>query len=135
MAIEKKTLTSDTESPEKEKDRLNNKSVIVILSVLCSLLFAFYLGNRIIKTTAPDDMTIETITKDFSSNEYDTVININTADFNLLVSLPEIGEKRAEDILEYRKKHGGFSSVDELTEINGIGEETLKRIRELITVN
>ena len=40
------------------------------------------------------------------------VININTADLETLIKLPGIGEKRAKDILEYRKKIGSFKTSE-----------------------
>ncbi len=62
-------------------------------------------------------------------------INVNTAPAGDLTRLPNIGEKRAADIVEWRETHGPFQSVDDLTEVPGIGEKTLERLREYITVS
>lgn len=57
-------------------------------------------------------------------------ININTASAAQLADfLPGIGEKKANGIVEYREKAGGFVSVDELIRVDGIGEKTLENIR------
>ncbi|MEG0321653.1 MAG: helix-hairpin-helix domain-containing protein [Oscillospiraceae bacterium] len=61
-------------------------------------------------------------------------ININTASAAELTVLPGIGEKRAADIVAYREKHGDFTRKEDLTEVAGIGEATLKGLAEYITV-
>ena len=67
-----------------------------------------------------------------STAEPDKIININTADVSELMELEGIGEKKAEDIIEYRLKNGKFRSAEELTEVDGIGitilEKNLSRI-------
>jgi competence protein ComEA len=65
--------------------------------------------------------------------EEEAYIDINSADVRALQELPAIGESRARDIVDYRKKHGPFSSVDELTNIAGIGEATVERLKERAT--
>ncbi|MBF2753668.1 MAG: helix-hairpin-helix domain-containing protein [Gammaproteobacteria bacterium AqS3] len=55
-------------------------------------------------------------------------VDINSASAEELAeALKGVGLKRAERIVEYREKHGGFVSVEELTEVKGIGPATLKR--------
>lgn len=62
------------------------------------------------------------------------VIDINTADLEDLQRLPGIGEKRAQAILAYREEHGPFRSVDELDNVDGIGEGILSGLRDYVTV-
>lgn len=62
-------------------------------------------------------------------------ININTATQSELEFLPAVGPARAQSIIKYREDHGGFNSVDELTEIRGIGPATLERLRPLVVVD
>ena len=61
-------------------------------------------------------------------------ININTATSQELQTLPRIGPALAQRIIEYRQTSGGFSTVDDLTSVKGIGEKTLEKIRDKITV-
>lgn len=61
-------------------------------------------------------------------------ININTAEAWLLEALPEIGEKTAQNIIDYRTKSGPFKNVEELTNVKGIGPKTLEKIKDLVTV-
>src|SRR5688500_6707727 len=58
-------------------------------------------------------------------------VNINTADAATLArELKGIGLKRAQDIIEYRQKHGSFRSVDELALVKGIGPAAISKNRE-----
>src|SRR5215475_14571541 len=60
-------------------------------------------------------------------------VNINTATKEELTSLKGIGEKRAQDIIDYRTKNGPFKSVDDLQKVPGIGPGTMKQIRSDLT--
>lgn len=62
------------------------------------------------------------------------LVNINTAGEHTLSLLPGIGETLAERIIAYREANGGFASADEIMNVNGIGEGTFEKIKELITV-
>ena len=61
-------------------------------------------------------------------------IDINRAEDWLLMALPGIGEVRAKAIVDYRRQHGPFHNINELTKVEGIGTTTYERIRHLITV-
>lgn len=56
-------------------------------------------------------------------------IDVNTADAYDLQRLPGIGETRAQDIISWREAHGPFRTVDELTEVSGIGPVILENLR------
>lgn len=61
-------------------------------------------------------------------------VNINTADKDALMTLKGIGEKRADAIIAYREQYGPFKSVDQLAEIEGIGQSFIDSNRELLAV-
>ena len=61
-------------------------------------------------------------------------ININTADAATLDLLPGIGEKRAQDIIDYRNANGPFRVPEDLTRVSGIGEGILEGLIDYITV-
>lgn len=62
-------------------------------------------------------------------------INLNEADEALLDSLPGIGPSLAKRIIRYREEHGGFSSIDDLLQVPGIGPKKLEELRDLVTVD
>lgn len=63
------------------------------------------------------------------------MVNINKASKEDLMNLKGIGDTRAQDIIDYRKKNGDFKSVDELEKVKGIGPGTMKQIRANVTVS
>ncbi len=62
------------------------------------------------------------------------LVNLNTADQATLETLPGVGPVTAAAILEWRDEHGGFTSVDELLEVSGIGDATLAEIAPHVTL-
>jgi competence ComEA-like helix-hairpin-helix protein len=62
-------------------------------------------------------------------------VNINKASINELVQLPNIGEKLAVAIIEYRKTHGDFKTTSELMRVPGIGPKIFKDIEDLVAVD
>lgn len=62
------------------------------------------------------------------------LVNLNTATEADLDTLPDVGPVTAQSIIAWRAEHGGFSGVDELLEVDGIGEATLSRLAPLVTV-
>jgi competence protein ComEA len=61
-------------------------------------------------------------------------ININTADAQQLTALNGVGEAKAEAIIAWREENGPFEKVDQLLEVNGIGEATLSDIRKRVVL-
>lgn len=69
-----------------------------------------------------------------SNLEVDTKISLNTASLELLMTLPGIGESKAESIINYREKEGSFEKIEDIMNISGIGESTFEKIKDYITV-
>ena len=65
-------------------------------------------------------------------SDMNTPVNINQATLKELTSLPGIGKKRANDIIEYREKNGKFTSIEDVKKVDGIGKDTIEKIKDLI---
>lgn len=73
------------------------------------------------------------ISNSVQANE-DDVININTATLEELQKISGIGEVKAKGIIQYREKNGGFNSIEEIKNIDGIGEKTFEKMKDQIKV-
>ncbi|HEO1222747.1 TPA: helix-hairpin-helix domain-containing protein [Streptococcus agalactiae] len=62
-------------------------------------------------------------------------INLNKADLSSLQTISGVGAKRAQDILDYRDSQGGFKTIDDLKNVSGIGEKTLEKLRQDVTID
>ncbi|REL27196.1 ComEA family DNA-binding protein [Thalassotalea euphylliae] len=61
-------------------------------------------------------------------------IDVNKATIEQLVLLKGIGKKKAQAIIDYRSENGGFISVDDLTNVKGIGDRFIENNRHLIKI-
>lgn len=108
-----------------------------ITAALFLLLLGFQYGAR----RAPAEITVTELgtpaptAVETSEPEppADAPININTADEAALRTLQGVGEVLAQRIVDYRTEHGPFQSVDELTNVKGIGSGILETNRERLT--
>jgi competence protein ComEA len=61
-------------------------------------------------------------------------VDLNTATAAQIATLPGVGPKAAQRIVEYRDKNGGFKKIEELMNVKGIGEKSFLKLKPLITV-
>jgi competence protein ComEA len=64
-----------------------------------------------------------------------TPVNINTATQEQLETLPGLGAKVAQRIIEYRQKNGNFKKVEDLMNVKGIGEKSFLKLKPMLTVS
>ena len=83
-----------------------------------------------------NDACIEDSKNDTSSSSVviSGKISLNTATLDELMMLPGIGEAKAEAIIKYREEVGAFQNIEELKEVNGIGDAIFDQIKENITI-
>jgi competence protein ComEA len=62
------------------------------------------------------------------------IVNLNSATAAQIASLPGVGDKAAQRIIEYREKNGGFKKIEELMNVKGIGEKSFLKLKPLVTV-
>ena len=83
-----------------------------------------------------NDACIKDSTDDTSSSSVviSGKVSLNTATLDELMTLPGIGEAKAQAIIEYREEVGAFQNIEELKEVNGIGDSIFDQIKENITI-
>lgn len=79
--------------------------------------------------------SLEQIQHNEAMSEQSTLVNINTASADKLMTLPGIGKSRANDIIKYREKNGRFETIEDIMKVSGIKESAFSKIEDLITVN
>jgi competence protein ComEA len=61
-------------------------------------------------------------------------VNLNTATAEQLATIPGVGPRMAERIIDYRQKNGGFKKIEDLMNVSGVGEKSFLKMKPLITV-
>jgi len=61
-------------------------------------------------------------------------ININKATAEQLKSIPGVGMKKAQAIIDYRSKNGNFSTIDDLVNVKGIGKKMMAKMKGSISI-
>ena len=97
-------------------------------------------NNYIITECTENKVSIITSNENNENNENNnssvssSLININIASIEELTTLPGIGESKAQNIINYREENGYFKAIDEIKNVNGIGEATFDQLKKYITV-
>ena len=72
----------------------------------------------------------------FSVSAFAETVNLNKANAATLQHyLKGIGNKKAQDIIEYRKQHSGFKSLEEIMEVKGVGTKTFEKIKKNLSLS
>lgn len=108
----------------------------LLFMFICSLclLLGIFIGRNNRKDyemLTPNTQISETY---LDQSPIDYRLDINTATVLQLQDLPGIGEIIAQRIIDHREKHGAFQTVNELMNVEGIGEKKLQTIEKLIKV-
>ena len=96
-----------------------------VLAVIALISLAIWL-NRL-----PRSIDVEPVSS-VSAETLTVLTDINSAPAEQLALLPGIGQELAERIVKYRGEAGGFSSVEELDAVPGIGEGRIAQLRDLV---
>ena len=129
---------------QKEEQALHQQTciLIAIACLFCAgiLLYQVFFQGPVIYQKSREDRPESSV---FSSSEPEpsassdtavTLINLNTATAEELDTLPGIGPARAQAIITYREEQGEFYTIEQVMEVDGIGEGIFEQIREFITV-
>ena len=90
--------------------------------------------NLAAKLRDGDEIIIPAKGETSSDTVSEYAVNINTADLSLLCTLDGIGADTAKAIIAYRTNCGGFSKVEDLKKVDGIGDAKFNAIKDKITV-
>lgn len=85
------------------------------------------------KNNQENNQTQDQLVTPTNTNE-NKKININSADKNSLMTLPNIGEKRADAIIEYRQKNK-FNKIDDIKNVSGIGDKYFEAMKDMIVID
>lgn len=76
----------------------------------------------------------QALAPDTAADSQTKLVNINKATLEELMTLPGIGQAKANLILEYRTEHGGFTAKEDLMKISGIKDGVYNKVKDLITI-
>lgn len=120
---------------------MKNRTSVLLLSVFMlflGFLMGFFLGRNHVRESVvisvPPQMLEAPALPTESQNPISFPIDINTANKETLLALPEIGETLAFRILSYRRERGPFNSIYDLLKVDGMTDSILDKIKELIYI-
>ena len=97
------------------------KKILVFFTVVGLTAFVFN-GIAFNATQAADQV-----------QKVEAKVNVNTASVKDLATLPGIGIKTANNVVNFRENHGPFKNAQDLLKVKGVGKKTLKKIENLIS--
>lgn len=87
------------------------------------------------KKGEPVPQSLETLQESAPAQQnQEEKINLNTATEAELQTISGIGAKKAQEIIRFRDEQGPFKTVEELKNVPGIGEKTVERLKDMLTV-
>lgn len=112
-----------------------------VLIVICILFTVFLCGIFIGRATSryPVDLTGTdinlTVTASLSEDLFiDKKMNINVATVEDLTLIPSVGEETAQNIVDYRTRNGLFQSLSDLKNVEGLGSDRILQLIDYITI-
>ena len=97
----------------------------IITAIFCSCLVSCVA----LAANESASLDLSSTTHGASISPKKTVVDINQATVNTLMTLHGLAEKKAQAIVTYREDHGKFSSVDQLVAVKGIGNKLLEKLK------
>lgn len=115
--------------------QIKPRSLLFIAALwACFSLTAVAAETSTAETSMPVKATFEIMTDGSESLTDSSKININTATAAELTRLSGIGKTKADQIVAWRNENGLFTEPGQLTQVKGIGQNTLHKIRDQISI-
>ena len=91
-------------------------------------------GQKIVVLSKEEAETAEAFMGEagMTGSDVGKIVNINTADKESLMTLPGIGESRAESIITYREKNGRFLKIEDIMNVSGIKQAAFEKLKDYI---
>ena len=106
-----------------------------ITGVFLCILLGIFIGRNFVNNYIPlDSITNSDVTEASEHKQNVNGLDLNTATLQQLMLLPGIGETLGQRIIDYRTEHNGFTSVDELKQVSGIGDKKFAEIKPYVKV-
>lgn len=116
-------------------------AIYCVLLLLCIFSLGYLIGvnhtSADVRVVTAEPSTIqrkETLQEVEEIPETQEIVNINTAARSVLETLPGIGPELAERIIVYRQENNGFAAVEQIMNVQGIGQKRYETLKDLITV-
>lgn len=109
--------------------------LVGITGIFLCVLLGVFIGRNFVNNYIPLDNITDNNTTEASEHKQNTNgLDLNAATLQQLTLLPGIGETLAQRIIDYRTEHNGFTSVDELKQVSGIGDKKFAEIMPYVMV-
>lgn len=131
-------------------ERILQRQTCILIAMACffcaaAILFQLFCRGEVLYDKTSAEITVSTIATPIPENSTisdsgspqstaQEKININTATAEELETLPNIGPVKAEAIVQYRQEQGPFYTIEQIQEVDGIGEKTFEAIKDMITI-
>ncbi len=108
--------------------------LIGITAAFFCVLTGVFIGRNMTRSYIPVDNAIHAPTNESTEAKQnnDGKIDINTATEQQLMLLPGVGESTAKKIIEYRTQNNGFTAIEDLMNVSGIGEKKFEQMKPYI---
>ena len=120
--------------------KITKTQLLLLFMTLCFLSSLFFLYEKASDTAVGTDYTITVTQREPQPvtpepPKAPALVDINAATLDELQTLTGIGPVLAQRIIDYRTENGAFTSIEDLLNVKGIGEATLNKFRDRVTIS
>lgn len=121
-------------------NQIEHERILIVIALLLCAVIIGYNAFFVPEVTSPTVIYVQSQpagSATATDEEYTPAapLNLNTATQQQLIdTLPDVGEVTAQRIIQYREEHGVYQTVDELKQVEGIGEKTFAKIKPYVVV-